>query len=358
MPTPKSLPEWLPVFLRTAAIGLAGGVIATLLNVPLSWMLGALFATAAVALSGVRLDLPKPLKLSSRLFIGLILGAAFNADTFARIGQWPASLALMVVGITAITVMTAMYYRYVARFDAMTATAASFPGGLSSVAAVAIEKGANAPATVMGQLFRLTAIVVLVPMVYSYLLGKPTTIPPQEGSAFWVGENLWIVGLALPAYYLGLLVRLPAPEMLAPMIVAGALSVAGVTLVLPTWLFALVFVVLGSSIGARFRGITARMLAALGAHSLVATTFSLGCVVILAFPLSHVADVPIYVAVLALAPGGIAEMAVLAAILGVDPVFVAFHQAFRSIMLHAIAPYILTWLQRRAERAKGGDGGP
>lgn len=344
----EKLPDWLPIFLRTAAVGSTGGAIATFLNVPLSWMLGALFATAAFALAGVTLDLPKPLKTSSRVFIGLILGAAINADTFARVGQWPASLALMVVGITAITVLTALYYRYGARFDAITATAASLPGGLSSITTIAIAKGADGPATVMGQLFRLTAIVVLVPMVYALLLGKPTAMAPQAGATFWIGENLWIIALAVPVVYLARLMRLPSPEMMGPMVMAAAFGVSGVALVLPSWLFAIVFIVLGSSIGVRFRGITARMLAALGTHSLVATTFALGCSVALAFPLAYVADVPIYVAVLAVAPGGIAEMAALAAVLGVDPVFVTFHQAFRSIMLHTVAPFVLGWLERRA----------
>jgi len=311
-------------------------------------MLGALFATAAFAMAGVRLDMPKPLKLGSRIFIGLILGAAINADTFVRIGQWPASLALMVVGIGVITALTAAYYHYAARYDTITATAAALPGGLSSIVTIAIDKGADGPATVMGQLFRLTAIVVLVPLVYGFWLGKPTTLPSQTGSVMWMGENLWILAFAAPGFWLGRLVRLPAPEMLGPLVVAAAFGVAGIALVLPPWLFALVFIVLGSSIGSRFRGITERMMAALGAHSMVATTFSLSLVIVLAFPVAWVADVPIYVAVLALAPGGIAEMAVLAAVLGVDPVFVTFHQAFRSILLQTVAPFVLTWLQVRS----------
>jgi membrane AbrB-like protein len=348
LPNLKKTPDWLPVFLRTALIGAVGGAIATWFQVPLSWMLGALFATAAFAAVGVRLDMPKPMRLGSRVFIGLILGAAINADTFARVGQWPASLALMVFGLAAITALTAAYYHYAARFDTITATAAALPGGLSSVAAIAIEKGADGPATVMGQLFRLTALVVLVPLVYGFWLGKPTTLPAQTGSVVWVGENLWIVALAVPGMWLGRLVRLPVPEMLGPLLVAAAFGVAGFALVLPQWLFALVFIVLGSAIGARFRGITGRMMAGLGAHSLVATTFSLSLVVLLAFPVAWVADVPIYVALLAVAPGGIAEMAVLAAVLGIDPVFVTFHQAFRSILLHSIAPFVLTWVQARA----------
>lgn len=344
--------DWLPVFLRTAAIGLAGGAVATWLEVPLSWMLGALFATGAFALAGVRVDMPKPLKLGSRIFIGLILGAAINADTFERVGQWPASLSVMLGGMVLITAITAVYYVRIAGLDRLTAGAASFPGGLSSITAIALENGANGPATVMGQLFRLTAIVVLVPLLYTFWLGKPSDLPEQTGATFWLGENLWVVALALPAYWLGKLVRMPSAEMLAPMVMAAGLGVAGYALVLPVWLFAIVFIVLGSSIGARFRGITGRMMASLGGHSVVATTLSLGLVTVLAFPVAWAAGVPYYVALLAVAPGGIAEMAVLAVILGVDPVFVTFHQALRSIVLHSVAPFVLGWL-----RVKPG-GGP
>lgn len=346
----KSPPDWLPVLLRTAVIGAAGGAVATWLNVPLSWMLGALFATAAFALAGMKLDMPKPLKLGSRMCIGLILGTAINAEAFARIGQWPASLALLVGGIAFITFLSALYYNRAAGFDRLTAVSASFPGGLSGITAIAIEQGANAPASVTSQLFRLTAIVVLVPFVYAFWLGKPATMPAQEGLAFLVGQNLWIVLLAVPAWSLGRLVRLPAAELLAPMILAGGLGVAGFPLELPIWLFALVFIVLGSTIGARFRGITWRMVAALGGHSIIATTCSLALVVGLAFPVAWVADVPVYVALLAVAPGGIAEMAMLAAVFGLDPVFVTFHQAFRSIVLYAIAPFLLARLASGASK--------
>jgi len=344
-------PEWLPVLLRTAVIGLVFGVIASVLGIPLPWMLGPLFGTAAFALAGTNLDMPRPLKLASRVFIGLILGAAIDADTFARVGQWPASLALMLAGMATITALTTFYYLHVARLDRLTSVAASLPGGLSSITAIAIQMGANGPATVMGQLFRLTSVVVLVPTGYALWLGSPEGMAPGVGASTWMGANLWVILLAPPAVWLARLVRMPSGEMIGPMILAGALGMAGFKLVLPVWLFAAVFIVLGSSIGARFRSVTSRLLMGLGRHSLVATAISLASVALLAWPLSHVADVPLHVALLAVAPGGIAEMAALAAVLGVDPVFVTFHQAFRSVILHAAAPFVLARFRNRNDDA-------
>lgn len=345
MPKSKNASAGYAVWLRTAAIGTAGGATATYLGIPLSWMLGALFATGAVALAKIPLAVPKPVRLYSRIFIGLILGAAINADTLGRIGQWPGSLALLVVGMTAVTALTTLYYTRLAGLDRLTATAASLPGGMSSVAAIAIEQGAQAAPTVMGQLFRLTAVVVLIPLLYGLWLGEAPSLPMQEGPSFWLGENLWVVLLALPVYWLGRVIRLPSAEMLAPMILSAGLGLWGYPLALPSWLFALVFVVLGSAIGARFKDIDRKTIASVGGHSVVATALTLCLVALLAMPMAYVADVPFHVALLAVAPGGIAEMVVLAIALGVDPVFVTFHQALRSILLNALAPFFLRWLQ-------------
>jgi uncharacterized membrane protein AbrB (regulator of aidB expression) len=54
------------------------------------------------------------------------------------------------------------------------------------------------------------------------------------------------------------------------------------------------------------------------------------------------------VALLALAPGGIGEMAILAVALNIDPVFVAFHHLLRMVTLMIIAPFWARWLLRHA----------
>ena len=66
----------------------------------------------------------------------------------------------------------------------------------------------------------------------------------------------------------------------------------------------------------------------IGGHSAVAALILLLSSAALAYPFSLVAGVPFHVALLAVAPGGVAEIAILATILGVDPVFVTFHQVF------------------------------
>ena len=341
--------QWLKFLPRTAVIGVTSGAAAGYFDVPLPWMLGSLFGTAALSLSGVRLGMPEPMRLASRVCIGLILGASVDAETLARMTQWPLSLALMLVGMSLIILISALYYQRVAGFDRLTAVAASLPGGLSNMAAIAIRLGADAPGTVVAQLFRLTAVVTLVPPLYVAWMGADPSIIGEGRHASWSGEQLWVGLLAVPAVFLARRIHLPVPELLGPMLTVAAMSVAGYHLELPFWIVALAFIILGSSIGARFHGLTLRVLLSKGGHSLVATCLVFAGTFLLALAISALSSVPLPVALLAVVPGGIAEMAILAAALGVDPVFVTFHQAVRSISLNAGAPFLLQRLRKENE---------
>ncbi|WP_114964265.1 AbrB family transcriptional regulator [Alkalilacustris brevis] len=349
---------WQERLLRTTIVGVIFGTLANALNVPLPWMLGPLFGCATLSIAGFRLGMPGKLTLGSRMAIGMILGAAIDSATLARVGQWPLSLLILFVGMGLAITAAAIYYRKAAGYDKLTAVAASLPGGLANITSVALQLGANVPGTVVSQLLRVSLVVMTVPPLYIFWIGADGAGLGQMNGGFdWVGQNTWIVLGAVPAYLLGRLVRLPVPEMLGPMMLATVLNLAGYQLVMPIWLFAATFIVLGSTIGARFYGLELRVLLSYGRHAVGGTALLLTGTLLVALAISHVMDIPLYVALLAVMPGGIAEMAILAAVLGVDPVFVTFHQVFRSVILNSTAPFILRWCQRTDPAGGGPEGG-
>jgi membrane AbrB-like protein len=329
----------------TALVALVSGALAWGAGLPVPWLLGALSGTAACSLGGVRLGVPLPLKTATHAMIGLILGASVGPETFARAAQWPVSLAVLSLGMVLVTSVTAIYYIRIAGYDRLTATAASLTGGLTNIVAVAIQLGAHPPATVIGQLFRLTAVVIILPLVYTGWLGAADDLPQMSDGDALTGGNLWLLPLALPAYLIARHLRFPVADMIGPMILSAGFGFIGYGLELPVWLLAGVFVLVGASIGTRFYGLQPASLIRIGGHGAVATAILLVCSALLALPFSLAADVPYYVALLAVAPGGVAEIAILATILGVDPVFVTFHQVFRNIVLNALAPFLLSRLR-------------
>lgn len=335
------------IFALTAAVAGVSGVVAAWAGLPVPWLLGALFGTAGLALAGVRMALPGPVKPTTHAAIGLILGASITPETFARAAQWPLSLAVMSVGMIIVTCAAALYYTRIAGYDRLTAAAASLTGGLTNIVSIAIDLGAHPASTVIGQLFRLTAVVVILPLGYTIWLGTAPDLPRAAPVLVQSGANLWVILLAWPAYALAHRLHLPVADMMGPLLASAVCAMFGQALVLPVWSLAAVFAAVGALIGIRFYGLHAASLIRTGGHAAMATLILLACSALLAYPFAKATGVPYHVALLAVAPGGVAEIAILATILGMDPVFVTFHQIFRNIILNALAPVVLSRLRRR-----------
>lgn len=329
-------------FATTAAVAILSGATATWAGMPVPWLLGALFGTAGLALAGVRMALPRPVKPLTHAAIGLILGASITPETFTRAAQWPLSLAVMSVGMIIVTCAAAIYYTRIAGYDRLTAAASSLTGGLTNVVSIAIDLGAHPASTVIGQLFRLTAVVVILPLGYTIWLGTAPDLPRVTPMLVQSGANLWVILLAWPAYALANRLHLPVADMMGPLLASAVCAMYGQALVLPVWSVAAVFAAVGALIGIRFDGLHAASLMRTGGHAAMATLILLACSALLAYPFGKLAGVPYHVALLAVAPGGVAEIAILATILGMDPVFVTFHQIFRNVMLNALAPVVLS----------------
>lgn len=333
----------------TAGVTSGSGALAWTVGLPLPWLLGAIFGATIFTLRGVRLVVPEVLKIFTHGCIGLILGSLIEPQTFDRAAQWPLSLLVLSLGMILVTSATAFYYIRVAGYDRLTATAASLTGGLTNVVSVALALGSNPAGTVVGQLLRLTTVVVLLPLVYTGWLGATADVPTVDTTEAVAGSNLWQLLLVYPAYYLARTLHLPVPDMMGPMLISAGFAMLGYGLVLPAWLFAAVFVAVGATIGTRFYGLKPLALVRIMGHGAVATVILLAVSAFVALPFSFAAGVPYHVALLAVAPGGVAEIAVLASIMGMDPIFVTFHQIFRNITLNSLAPFVLLWVKGKAK---------
>lgn len=333
---------------RSLAIGLGGGALAAWMEVPLAWMLGSLIAAMLVSLTGMEVTIPRSIRSVSRGVVGILLGASVTGETLSRASDWPLSLLLLILGIVLISLLTACYYRYVAGFNRLTALSASLPGALNTIPMVAIQLGANPRQVVLPHLIRVTLVMLLVPPFFSYWQELSVASPVSElQESAWFGSYLWVLLTGIPAWFVARKVHLPIPDFLGPLLISATLSLSGYSIAVPIWLFALTFVVLGTSIGARFHGVPLSLLLGTGGHALVGSLVVLSTTVVIGLGMHWLAGIPLPVAMLAVVPGGIAEMALLAAALGVDPVFVTSHQLFRSILLNATAPLILRALGGR-----------
>ena len=90
-------PRDLYRFLLTIGLGCAGGYLASLLNLPLAWMIGAMLANTAAALLGAPLYVFAWLRNVMVCVLGVMLGSSFTPEILGVIGDWAVSLLLLLL---------------------------------------------------------------------------------------------------------------------------------------------------------------------------------------------------------------------------------------------------------------------
>ena len=132
--------------------------------------------------------------------------------------------------------------------------------------------------------------------------------------------------------------RLPALVMFGPIALSAAAHLGGLTeTVPPNWVVQTAQLVIGTSLGARFGALPrARLRLALGLAALV-TAISLALALGAAMVLHAFVGEPVPAVFLAFAPGGIAEMSLVALSLQVSVVFVSLHHVARIVLSVSVA---------------------
>ncbi|WP_104202411.1 AbrB family transcriptional regulator [Billgrantia saliphila] len=339
------------LLVRSLATGAVGGVVFHLVGLPLAWMLGPLVANLVISARGISVGVPEPLREGFLGVLGLVLGSRVTPQLAERMLDWPLSALLLLAGVALSTAVAAAWYRY-RGFDSVSAWFASAPGAMTAMILMGEKCGGDAQRIAIAQSLRVVLVVLLLPPLFWFYEGASGA--EMEAAVDQALSAPWML-LFLPLLFpLGRWLRLPTPTLLAPLLFAALLSGFDIaSLRLPEWGMNLMLWVLGCAIGSRFRGLSSARLGRYLFEALVATLAALAVLAVFAELIHLGVGVPRDVALLALAPGGIGEMAILAVALELDPVFVAFHHLLRMVALMLFAPLWARWLLRHDERGGG-----
>ena len=349
--TPKKLRaslNWPAVRITalTLAVGSVGGLAFYLAGVPAAFLSGSILATAAVALTGVRQDVPPGLRTAGYVAVGIVIGSAIDGETLALLPRWPVSIAALAVAMALVLLVVPWYFNRVHGMDAPTARLAAVPGAMSQVLALADDLDVDARRVVILHGLRLIILMILVPVAVGLGLETGTQRAPEHPPMDLSGMALLVVasGTSVP---LMRRMRIPSPAFTGPMGASGLLVVTGVVQgTLPEPVVIAAFVVMGATIGAHFSGVSlAYVLSCLGIGAggvLIAVAITAG----IAWPTAAYLEMPFLQIWLALAPGGFDTMAALALSLGQDPAFVAGHQLVRLLGLYAAIPLLFRTTSR------------
>ncbi|THU00673.1 AbrB family transcriptional regulator [Lampropedia puyangensis] len=313
------------------AIALLGAQLALWLDIPLPWMLGPLLLTAATRISHVPSRCAPIFNQFGRWMIGLSLGLYFTPQVAESVMRyWP----LMVFGMAyaiALAFLGRSVYMRCADMDPTTAWFAAAIGSASEMANMAQRHGARVDQVASAHSMRVLLVVVVVPFAFQWFADAPMVRPMDVRDVQWPGF-FWLVSGAWVCGWLFQRLRLPNGWMLGPMAFAMLITLSGIELsALPPWLSWAGQLCIGWSLGDKYRPdflrSAPRLLGVVAALSLGVIAFS----ALLGWLLALAIELPPATLILALIPGGIAEMTITAKVLGLGVPLVTALQVSRML---------------------------
>lgn len=341
--------DTLPRIALALCIGAAGGAMFYLLNLPLPWMLGALFATMAASIAKAPILGPAQLRPAVVAVIGVLLGSRFTPDVIAQAGAWIGTVAILMVYVIAVALVVVPFYRFAGKFDWITAYFAGMPGGLSEMIEIGEASGAKPAPIILAHSLRIVVTIALIAFWFRIVEGHDVgaSMAGVETPLTWFDAALLLASAVLGSV-IGMTLRFPAPTFLGPLLVSALLHLGGVTESAPPGLLVnTAQVLLGTVLGCRFLGISARTLLPAAALALGATLLTLGLAMAAGLAMWHVAGISPDQALLALAPGGLTEMGLIALAIQADVAFVALHHVVRILFVIVLAPLAFRLLMAR-----------
>lgn len=339
----------------TLALGLgaAGGALFAWLGLPLAWMIGAMAFASAAAIAGLPVAVPQGWRHFMVMALGIMLGSAFDPAIFAEIGRWGVTLSGLAAYIAICAALGFLFLRRVAGYDAVASYFTAMPGGLNEMVLIGSAMGGDERTIALSHSARIMLVVFTVPVWFQFLGdfdgGARGPLGPPLGADDAV-DYLLLASCAIGAP-LAHRLRVPAAGLVGPMVLSAAIHLSGLTdAKLPGVLVAAAQVVIGSFIGCRFSGLGLRALGRIVAVATGLTALLLAVTVAFALGLHALTGIGIADLILAYAPGGLAEMSLVALALDVDAAFVASHHIVRIVLIVTFAPGAFLLIRRLSNR--------
>ncbi len=329
----------------TGCLLIAGGIggwLAQLAHLPMPFMLGSLFTSGlAVALfqKSALVDYGFPMKFRT-VFIGLIgvmIGTQVTPQILALLPELPLTLGALAVFVVLCHSGNFLIFRRLGGYDRATAFYAGTPGGLMESLVLGEKAGADLRLLTAQQFLRIILVISILPSALSLWVGHPVGSAAGQSvmpsGPVTLRELALIVMAALAGLLIASRIKLPAGQITGPLLLSAGLTLSGVVdMHLPFWLIAAAQVVVGSSLGVRFSGMTAAMLRRSAWLSLVSVLWMLALGGSFALALAAATDIPFLHLMISYAPGGVTEMSIIALSLAANPALVSLHHVVRILL--------------------------
>lgn len=340
---------FFPRFLLAIALGTIGGYFFYISNLPLPWMLGSMSLVTIAAIFGAPVSSWPRFRNSMVAVLGVLLGSQFNTELFSRLSDWYVGLAGVAVSSACMVFLCTLYYKKIGNYDNASAYFSSIPGGLSEMMVLGESMGGDPRRISLSHGVRILTAVFLIAFYFRLFEGyEPSGLVGVKLTQLYWQDGIILVACGLLGWLGGTFLRIPAAQLVGPLALSGTAHVTGLVSSMPPAEFvAAAQIALGAAIGARFVGIGFGDIWRIIIISIGAALIMVFVAVVFAIILSLVSETPTTELFLALAPGGLAEMSIIALSFGTAAAFVSTHHIVRIIILVIIAPTIFHIIQKK-----------
>ncbi len=342
--------EWRPLA-SAIGIGTIGSVIFSLLGLPLAWLLGAMVATTIASVSGLRVKVPNRFRTLFVAVLGVMLGSTFTPEIIDQAAQWAGSLAVQAGYVVLATGLSYTIYLRIGGYDRVTAYFSSTPGGISEMVLLGESLGGDIRTISLNHAVRVLIVMGVIPFYFRFIEGVSIPSAPATGAIGDLAplDFLILAGCGVVGYLVAARLRLPAYAIIGPLFVSAAIHLTGLTTSsVPSPIAASAQLVVGAALGSRFAGISLSQMVRIAWLAATTSIVLIASAVAVVSLTSRFLDVPPSTLFLALAPGGLAEMSLIALALGVDTAFVTIMHVLRVILVVVLAPWAYRLLPGRA----------
>jgi len=325
----------------------------SLAQFPAALLIGPMICAILLSIGNISLRVPPLYFVGAQGGIGCMLGSYITpAILHEALRDWPIFLS----GVVSVIIAATFIGYFLARKQLVpgsTAIWGAAAGGAEAMVLMADSFGADVRIVAIMQYMRVIFVSLSAAILAHILMPGHSAAPHQvlfpAFSPIGLLITLFIAfGGSFTARYI---LHIPSGGMLFPFIITIILQGFNIfSPVLPLWLLAIFYVLIGWNIGLRFtRTILLHALKLM--PILIASTLSLMVIcVVFAFGLSYFAGVDLLTAYLATSPGGADSVSIIAAGINVNQAFVMAYQSTRLLLVALTGPTIASAVARHLNR--------
>ena len=316
---------------------LAGAIVWLIFDLPLAWLLGPATVGLILAVRSRPIGTDHFFGDCGRGLLGVAIGASITHEHIDWMLDHP-DLGIGLFIYVALGGGIGFLWLYgFCKWDRPSAWFAAFPGGISKMIASAEAFGANIPKVALSHSLRIFCLVCGASLA-SYFFAGITTGSLSFGEAYWRTQPLIFLTMVVSVWG-GKYLRIPAHSFMAPMFASLMMNLMfDIQLRLTDLILIFGQYFLGWSIASRFKGVSKNEVVMILKQVFVLLLLFLPIWGMMAVLLDQLTDIDLVSVILGLAPGGQAEIALIAMALNANLAVVMILHVLRSLMITMIGP--------------------